>query len=382
MKLTNAIAVLIITAGSALGMQSPNILDSTRAQLNASQQPKNDAINAALGSSQGQNTKPAAPAAKPSPAQPASKSTTATKAPTPAPVQSNAKPAVSANAATKAPAQPTPVQTSAKPAANVKPVASTKPAAVTPVAVKPAVNAQAQPNKAQPVQPVKTQAISVVPAPAKAVPANSKANAATSSANTSKPNVPGAVTPVKNAQVVPAKNAPTQKIVAVAPANIKADANKPAVPQTKAAAETKPSDNKADSKAQETKDADSQVAIQDSKTADKSASKEINFTGHRDPFVSPVVNRGNSGSGCSTGKRCLAIDQINLRGIIKSEGGMIAVVTNALDKAYFLRENDPVFNGYVVKITGDSVIFKETFEDKLGKPLTREVTKTISTPAV
>jgi len=95
-----------------------------------------------------------------------------------------------------------------------------------------------------------------------------------------------------------------------------------------------------------------------------------------------VVNRGNSGSGCSTGKRCLAIDQINLRGIIKSEGGMIAVVTNALDKAYFLRENDPVFNGYVVKITGDSVIFKETFEDKLGKPLTREVTKTISTPAV
>jgi len=104
--------------------------------------------------------------------------------------------------------------------------------------------------------------------------------------------------------------------------------------------------------------------------------------GRRDPFVSPVVNRSMLGSGCSTGKRCLAIDQINLQGVVKSESGMIAVVVNALNKAYFLHENDPVFNGYVVKITGDSIIFKETVQDKLGKPFEREVTKKISTPAV
>ena len=59
-----------------------------------------------------------------------------------------------------------------------------------------------------------------------------------------------------------------------------------------------------------------------------------------------------------------------------------AVVTNNLNKAYFLRENDPVFNGYVVKITGDSVVFQETMQDKLGKPFTREVVKRIATPAV
>ena len=104
--------------------------------------------------------------------------------------------------------------------------------------------------------------------------------------------------------------------------------------------------------------------------------------GRRDPFVSPVVNRSMGGSGCSTGKRCLAVDQIALTGIVKSDAGMIAVVINALNKAYFLRENDPVFNGYVVKITGDSIIFKETMQDKLGKSFTREVTKKISTPAV
>jgi hypothetical protein len=53
-----------------------------------------------------------------------------------------------------------------------------------------------------------------------------------------------------------------------------------------------------------------------------------------------------------------------------------------MDKAYFLRENDPVFNGYVVKITGDSIVFKETLQDRLGKSFTREVTKRITTPAV
>jgi hypothetical protein len=128
------------------------------------------------------------------------------------------------------------------------------------------------------------------------------------------------------------------------------------------------------------------VAVEDKKNPvdpKKDAHKSISVAGgRRDPFLSPVVNRGMGGSGCSTGKRCLAVDQIALTGIVKSEAGMIAVVINAMNKAYFLRENDPVFNGYVVKITGDSIVFKETMQDKLGKSFTREVTKKISTPAV
>jgi Tfp pilus assembly protein PilP len=127
------------------------------------------------------------------------------------------------------------------------------------------------------------------------------------------------------------------------------------------------------------------VAVEDKKNPvepKKEEPKTYSANGRRDPFISPVVSRTMTGSGCNTGKRCLAIDQINLQGIVKSDSGMIAVVVNALNKAYFLHENDPVFNGYVVKITGDSIIFKETIEDKMGKPLEREVTKKISTPAV
>lgn len=109
--------------------------------------------------------------------------------------------------------------------------------------------------------------------------------------------------------------------------------------------------------------------------------KKWAMTGKRDPFFSPVVQQ-SAGSGCSTGKKCLEIGQINVRGVVKAESGFIAVVTNSLNKAYFLHENDPVFNGFVVKITGDSVVFQETMQDKLGKPFTREVTKRITTPAV
>lgn len=112
----------------------------------------------------------------------------------------------------------------------------------------------------------------------------------------------------------------------------------------------------------------------------KPEEKKWAMSGNRDPFFSPVVQ--THGSGCATGKKCLEIGAINVRGVVKSDTGFIAVVTNNLNKAYFLRENDPVFNGYVVKITGDSVVFQETIQDKLGKSFTREVVKRISAPAV
>jgi Tfp pilus assembly protein PilP len=113
----------------------------------------------------------------------------------------------------------------------------------------------------------------------------------------------------------------------------------------------------------------------------KPEEKKWAMSGKRDPFFSPVV-QAPTGSGCATGKKCLEIGQINVRGVVKSDAGYIAVVTNSLNKAYFLRENDPVFNGYVVRITGDTVVFQETIQDKLGKPMTHEVVKRLFTPAV
>lgn len=183
--------------------------------------------------------------------------------------------------------------------------------------------------------------------------------------------------PAANASV-PAASAKSSKPaqISVTPVKSSKATAKPAQAKEKAKAEAAPA-----AKAAEPTPA---VAVEDKKTPAEPKKEEKTYSslGKRDPFISPVVSRSVSGSGCSSGKRCLAIDQIALTGIIKSDSGMIAVVVNALNKAYFLRENDPVFNGYVVKITPDSIVFKETIQDKLGKSFEREVTKKISTPAV
>jgi Tfp pilus assembly protein PilP len=103
----------------------------------------------------------------------------------------------------------------------------------------------------------------------------------------------------------------------------------------------------------------------------------------RDPFISPIREQGATGPGCTTGKKCLAINSIVLRGIVKSQAGMIAVVESSVRRiSYFLRENDPVFNGYVVKITGDTVVFRENVMDRLGKQSTRDVVMKVVAPVV
>jgi hypothetical protein len=105
----------------------------------------------------------------------------------------------------------------------------------------------------------------------------------------------------------------------------------------------------------------------------------------RDPFVSPISTATGPAlpaSNCASGKRCLVIDQLVLRGVVRTTTGMIAVVANPINKAYFLRENDPVFNGYVVSITGDSVIFREKTVDHIGRQATREVVKKVTPPPV
>ena len=272
-------------------------------------------------------------------------------------------------------------------------VAQSTTVAVKPTAKPSAATAKAAPQAVQPT-PVKVSAapapksaaVSVQAAPAKAavaVPAKGGTPTAKPASANGKANTP--IVAVKPAPV-PAKVALDAK--AAAPAKKAPEAKVPVKAMPKPATAVKVPVKEAPKPAAEAKkptQAQTTVAVQDSKTIGtdkKSAPKAISAVGRRDPFVSPVVKLGTGGSGCSSGKRCLAIDQIALKGVVKADVGMIAVVVNATNKAYFLRENDPVFNGYVIKITGDSIVFKETFHDRLGKSLTRDVTKTITRPAV
>jgi Tfp pilus assembly protein PilP len=234
----------------------------------------------------------------------------------------------------------TPMMKSAAPAAKPVVVASAKP--VSAAAAKPVLVASAKPAVIAAAKPVTT--------------ATAKPAAA--------PRVVLAKVPVSKSVVAASKPEPIQQAKAAPPVKI-------AAPTPKIAAAPAPK-----------LDAPSATGPTKAEAAPKTPKEEKKWAmnGKRDPFFSPVVQQ--NGSGCSTGKKCLDIGAINLRGVVKSDTGFIAVVTNSLNKAYFLRENDPVFNGYVVKITGDSVVFQETIQDKLGKSFTREVVKRIFTPAV
>jgi hypothetical protein len=106
-------------------------------------------------------------------------------------------------------------------------------------------------------------------------------------------------------------------------------------------------------------------------------------TAKRDPFISPIREQGLHGPACTTGKKCLAISAIVLRGVVRSQAGMIAVVESSTRRiSYFLRENDPVFNGYVVRITANSVVFRENVMDRLGRQSTRDVVMKVIAPVV
>ena len=102
--------------------------------------------------------------------------------------------------------------------------------------------------------------------------------------------------------------------------------------------------------------------------------------GKRDPFQSVVAPRGGAaGPLCTgTGKACMVASQVDLKGIAKTPEGYIAMVVTGEKKTYFLRQNEPVLNGYVLKITGDSITFRENVVDNVGRTSTREVVKKIT----
>jgi len=101
--------------------------------------------------------------------------------------------------------------------------------------------------------------------------------------------------------------------------------------------------------------------------------------GKRDPFQSVVAPRGGGGGVlCTgTGKACMVPSQAELKGVAKTQEGFIAMVVTGDKKTYFLRPNEPVLNGYVLKITGDSITFRENVVDNVGRSSTRDVVKRI-----
>lgn len=101
----------------------------------------------------------------------------------------------------------------------------------------------------------------------------------------------------------------------------------------------------------------------------------------RDPFR-PLITAGGGPAeevALPPGKRGLVIARLTVNGVVAMADGNIAVVNmRGRNRAYFLREGDEVYQGRVVRITEDGVVFREMATDAYGGRYEREVVKQIS----
>jgi len=107
---------------------------------------------------------------------------------------------------------------------------------------------------------------------------------------------------------------------------------------------------------------------------------EATKAARRDPFESLVARQAAAARNQAVlppGKAGLQVATLRVDGIVKSNNGMIAVVTNPQSRTYFLREGDRLYDGAVDKISMDGVTFHEEGKDAFGKPIERQVNKRI-----
>jgi len=104
----------------------------------------------------------------------------------------------------------------------------------------------------------------------------------------------------------------------------------------------------------------------------------------RDPFA-PLLGRETSGGSSPLnlppGKPGLLISSLRIDGVVSAPNGMVAIVSNAQERVYFLREGDRLFDGLVEHITMDGISFHQSGKDPFGNAVEREVAKRLnSTP--
>jgi Tfp pilus assembly protein PilP len=167
----------------------------------------------------------------------------------------------------------------------------------------------------------------------------------------------------------PAAKAPATKEPAKAPAKA------PTTPPMKSAAGTPA---KAPQKPTEAAKEPAKGAVTTPPAAVAEKAPEEKPVVRRDPFDTLLTKARATNAPTENlppGKAGLVVETLRINGIVHSPGGMIAIVSNAQQRVYFLRDGDKLYDGSVDKIALDSISFHEIGKDAFGKPLERSVTK-------
>jgi hypothetical protein len=104
----------------------------------------------------------------------------------------------------------------------------------------------------------------------------------------------------------------------------------------------------------------------------------------RDPFLNPllalkkkieIVDSDEERGTAPPGINGMFIDQVNFVGTSEREGHYTAVVRGTDKRYYFLHEEDRLFDGFLKKITADTVVFVRETRKKSGKVERKEISK-------
>jgi type IV pilus assembly protein PilP len=99
--------------------------------------------------------------------------------------------------------------------------------------------------------------------------------------------------------------------------------------------------------------------------------------GRRDPFVS-LLRRGATSPETGTrvaGLTGLGTAEVNLRGVIKSNGSFVGILQGVDNKTYIVRAGDKLSDGSIRSITADAMVILQQVNDPLSLQKEQEVRK-------
>ena len=122
-----------------------------------------------------------------------------------------------------------------------------------------------------------------------------------------------------------------------------------------------------------------QALIEQDESAMAGRSYSYDPAGRRDPFRSLLVRADRGAPGQRPpGIAGIAIDDVVLQGIWKTRAGYVAQVRGTDNKSHLLRASDQLFDGEVLRIGPNEVIFRQNLNDPQSVKPFRDITKQLN----
>ena len=100
--------------------------------------------------------------------------------------------------------------------------------------------------------------------------------------------------------------------------------------------------------------------------------------GRRDPFRSLLVrNTVDRDRARPPGLAGVMVDEVELQGTVRTKSGWIAMVRASDNRSYLLRKGQALFDGEVMEITANEVVFRQNVNDPTNPKPFREVSKSL-----